>query len=144
MCVITRAESLSLSPKTRRRSGRLPARAVEFGGGDGVVFVDDGDDAELEQRGQRGAKILVPLRVEEIVFGQQHLRDAIAQLLEGVVVHAHQAALADRGAGLNRGHFRWAAKRARGAARPIPRRPRRPAGLRVPARRRLASDSAMP
>ncbi len=103
MCVITRAESLSLSPKMRTRSGPGGAagRAVEFCCGDGIVFVDDRDDAELKQRGQRGAKIFVPARIEKIVFGEEHLGDAIAQLIEGIVVHAHQAALADGGAGLH-------------------------------------------
>jgi len=55
----------------------------------------------LKQGGQRGAKILVPARIEEIVFGEEHLCDAEAQLIEGIVVHAHEAALADGGAGLH-------------------------------------------
>jgi hypothetical protein len=39
--------------------------------------------------------------VEKIVFGQQDLRDSEAELLKGIVVHAHQPALAHGGAGLH-------------------------------------------
>ena len=70
-------------------------------------------------------------RIEEIVFGEQHLGDAEAQLLESIVVHAHQAALADGGAGLHQGELRKAARRVRAAARPSRPRRRRPARLRV-------------
>ena len=43
----------------------------------------------------------MPARIEEIVFGEENLGDAEAQLIEGIVVHAHEAALADGGAGLH-------------------------------------------
>ena len=42
-------------------------------GDDGVVFVDDGDDAEFEQRAQRGTRIEIAFAVGEVGMGQQHL-----------------------------------------------------------------------
>ncbi len=97
---MTSAESLSLSPKTCARAP-LACGAIQLGRGDRIVFVDDGDYAEGQELGQRGAQILVARGVEEVVFGEQDLRDAVAQLIEGVVIEAHQAALADGGAGLH-------------------------------------------
>src|SRR5437879_7442043 len=41
--------------------------AVELGRGDGVIFVDYGDNAELKQSGERGAKVVVAPRIEKIV-----------------------------------------------------------------------------
>src|SRR5437899_9304502 len=69
---------------------RAAGGAIELGGGNGVIFVDDGDNAELKQSGERGAKVFVAARIEKIVFRQQDLCHAEAQLFKGIVVHAHQ------------------------------------------------------
>jgi hypothetical protein len=66
-----------------------------------VVLIHDGDDAEGEQSVQRAAQVGVALRVAEVVFGEQDLRDGAAVAVEGIVVQAHETRLADGGAGLD-------------------------------------------
>lgn len=79
--------------------------AVELEGGDGVVFVDDGDDAEGEEGVEGSAEVGVAGWVAEVVLGEKDLGDAAAEAIEGVVVDAHEAGLADGGAGLDLGEI---------------------------------------
>ena len=83
-----------------QRAQRVVVAELDLVGGDGVVFVDDRDDAELEQRAQRRARIEIALPVGEVVVRQQHLRGVQAVCAEARFVGLHQAHLADRGGGL--------------------------------------------
>jgi len=65
--------------------------------GDGVILVDDGNDAELQQRAEGVAEVEVPLAVEERAMGQQYLRDRLSVRGEVMIVGAHEDVLADRG-----------------------------------------------
>ena len=65
--------------------------------GDGVVLVDDGHDAEVEQPAERGPGVEVLLAHHEVERGEQHLAADHAVGGEAVLVHAHQAGLADGG-----------------------------------------------
>ena len=60
------------------------AGAIELERGDGVVLVDDGDDAELEQRVEGGAQVGVALGIEEVIFGEQDLGGGDVEVAEGV------------------------------------------------------------
>ena len=92
----TWAESWSLSPKRG---------ADQFLVGDDVVLVEDGDDVFVrEQMLDAALDVAVELAAVEVEVGEQHLRDADAGAAEGLVVEAHQARLAERGAGLQLGH----------------------------------------
>ena len=51
------------------------------------------------------AEVGVPGGVAEVVFGEEDLGDAAAEAVEGVVVDAHEAGLADGGAGLDLGEI---------------------------------------
>ena len=86
--------------------------SVELEGGDGVVFVDDGDDAEREEGVEGAAEVGVACGIAEVVLGEEDLGDAAAELVEGVVVDAHEAGLADGGAGLNLGEVGGACRKA--------------------------------
>jgi hypothetical protein len=77
----------------------------DFREGSRVVFVDDGDDAVLEQRDQRAAGVEVALVMFQVVVRQENLGDAKAGLGEEPFVQGHQARLADGGAGLQLGKF---------------------------------------
>ena len=70
--------------------------------GDGVVLVDDRNHAELEQAGQRLARVQVLLAVHEVERREQHLAAHEAVGVERVVVDPHEPALADGGDGLQR------------------------------------------
>ena len=76
-------------------------RTVELHRGDRVVLVDDGNHAEFEERVQRCAQVPVADGIEEVVFGEEHLRDAAAETIERIIVERHQARLANRSAGLH-------------------------------------------
>lgn len=53
---------------------------LQLGEGDGVVLVDDGDDAAVEQGDERVAGVKVALMVFEIVVREEDLRDVEAEL----------------------------------------------------------------
>ena len=68
---------------------------ADFLGGNGIVFIDDGDDALFEERGESVACIDKTLAVLHVGTRQQNLADA--HLVDGkkVFPHAHQLQLAD-------------------------------------------------
>src|SRR5579875_1808178 len=76
-------------------------RAIELHGGNGVVLVDDGNDAELKQRMQGRAEVRVADGIAEVVFREKHLRDAATEAIERIVVERHETRLADGRAGLH-------------------------------------------
>ena len=82
---------------------------IQFSSGDGVVLVDHGNHAHREQSDQRGAEVAEAGGIAKIVFRQQDLRGAAAQLVERIVVDRHQAALSDGRARLNLRKLRRAA-----------------------------------
>ena len=69
---------------------------------EGVVLVDDGHGAELEQSRERLAGVEVLPALDEVVRNEQHLGGHQAVRREDVVVGAHQAALPGRGKRLQR------------------------------------------
>ena len=76
----------------------------DFIHGDGVVFVDDGDDAPFHQGRKRVADVEKPFAVGEVAHGQQDLGHVEAVLAECVGIDAHEPALADGRSGLFLGH----------------------------------------
>ena len=56
----------------QRAQGVVVAKA-DFVGDDGVVFVNDGHHAEIEQRSQGAAGIEVALAIRQVIVGQQDL-----------------------------------------------------------------------
>ncbi|MDB6122290.1 MAG: Phosphoglucomutase/phosphomannomutase [Pedosphaera sp.] len=77
----------------------------QFGEGDGVVFVDDGDDAMLEQGDEGVARVEMAFVALQIFVGEQHLGDVEIVFGEQRLVGGHEAGLADGGAGLLFGQF---------------------------------------
>ncbi len=72
--------------------------------GDGVVFVDDGDDVPLHEGGEGVLHVDEPLAVRQIVHGEKDLGYVDLMLAKGIGVDAHDPALPDGGAGLLLGH----------------------------------------
>ena len=79
---------------------RVVVAEADLVDGDGVVLVDDGDDAEPEQRAQRRARVEIALAVGEVLVGEQDLRGREVVLAEARFVGLDQAHLADGGRGL--------------------------------------------
>ncbi len=77
------------------RSGRF-----QFGGGNRVIFIDDGKHAEAEQLFHGVLQVRVAPPIREIFLGEQYLRDFYVPGGEKILVRVHQQALADGGAGL--------------------------------------------
>ena len=73
---------------------------LDFGKRHGVVFVDDGYDAAVEQCDERVARIEMTFVMLEIIVREQHLRDAQIVRGEKFFVNGHEPRLADGGAGL--------------------------------------------
>ncbi|MNX48816.1 hypothetical protein D3C86_794090 [compost metagenome] len=69
---------------------------LDLGGGHGVVLVDDGDDAMIEQGAQGVAGIEVTLPVLQIGAGQQHLADVQPVEVEQVLPYPDELGLAHR------------------------------------------------
>ena len=70
---------------------------ADFFGGDGVVFIDNRHHLLLEKGIQGVARVQVARPVGKIGAGEQHLGDAGIVDGEDLLVHSHQARLADRG-----------------------------------------------
>jgi hypothetical protein len=83
----------------QRAQGVVVAKA-DFFGGDGVVFVDDGDDVEFEQGAQGRAGVEVAAAIRHVFVREQHLRGVQAVAAKAAFVHLYQAHLADGGGGL--------------------------------------------
>lgn len=69
-------------------------------GGDGVVLVDDGDGAHLQELVQGAVGVAVVTAAAGVVGGEEHLADADAVAREGGGVAGHEEALSDAGGGL--------------------------------------------
>src|SRR5271165_1426128 len=82
---------------------------VQLGGGDGVILVDNGNHSQCEQRDQRGAEVAVASGVAKIVFRQQNLCRVAPELVKGVVIDRHEAALSDGRTSLNLRELSWTA-----------------------------------
>jgi len=67
---------------------------------DGVVFVDDRDDAQREKRAQRRSCVEIALAVREIFVRQQNLGGHQIVLPEAGFVHLDETHLPDGGGGL--------------------------------------------
>ena len=76
--------------------GREPVVVAEADlmGGDGVVFVDHGHDAEVQQPVQGAQGVGVLAAAHEVFGGEEHLADGDAVGPEGVGVAGHQQPLA--------------------------------------------------
>ena len=77
----------------------------DFGERHGVVFVDDGHDAAVEQCDERVARVEMALVMFEVVMREQHLRDVQIVPREKFRVNGHEPRLADGGARLQFGEF---------------------------------------
>ena len=73
---------------------RVVVPEADFIDGDGVVFIDDGDDPEFDQGGQGMACIHEAPAVRQILVCEQDLGNLSAQPLERFLVGPHEAALA--------------------------------------------------
>src|SRR5947209_16083549 len=73
---------------------------LQFSKGDGVVFIDDGDDTTLEQRDQCVASIEVPFVMFQIVMREEDLRHMQIEIGEESFVSRHQPGLPHCGASL--------------------------------------------
>ena len=80
---------------------------------DGVIFVDDGNDLGVEQRGEGVARVVGPRAIGQIGVGEQDLGDREFVAGERLFVGAHEDALPGRGRRLEQRHFLWAARRGR-------------------------------
>ena len=79
---------------------RVVVPHLDLGGGDGVVLVDDGQSAQLQQALQGVFKVLPPLGVVHILAGEEDLSHRMVILEEQPVIGVHQLTLAHRGGGL--------------------------------------------
>ena len=68
---------------------------LDFVGDDRVVLVDDRNDAELEQGGERRSGVQIALAVGQVVVGQQDLRGVQPMLGKGAFIDLRQSHLAD-------------------------------------------------
>ena len=84
--------------------------------GDGVVLVDHGDDAQLQEPFEGGAGVQVLLADHEVVRHEQHLAGEEVMGGQGPLVDPHEPGLADRGHGLQRDGVAWAASPVRPTA----------------------------
>ena len=89
---------------------------ADFGGGDGVVFVDDRDAAQGQQRVQGLAGVQVAAAVLGVVQGQQQLGGGQVAGRQGLGPGLREADLADRGGGLFFLQFQALLGQAEGAA----------------------------
>ena len=78
-------------------------------GGHGVVLVDNGQRAQLQQPENGVAHVAAALLAADILAGEQHLRHRVVVFVEQLVVGVHQLALTHGGCGLLGGHVRRAA-----------------------------------
>ena len=84
---------------TKRRQ-RIIVAEFQFIHRDGVVLVNDRDDAALQQLVDRHQRVLHALAVREVVPGEQNLRHANAVGRKRFVVRLHEKRLADSCGGL--------------------------------------------
>ena len=77
----------------------------DFGKGDSVVFVDDGDNAVLEEADECVAGVQMALVMFEVGVREENLGDVEIVFGEKLFVSGHQARLAEGGAGLKFGEF---------------------------------------
>jgi hypothetical protein len=87
------------------RGQRIVVAELDFIDGDHVVFVDDGDDAVLEELEHGVAGIEVAAAVFEVVVGQQDLADAAFAAGEELVIGRHEPRLPDGGGHLQGGEI---------------------------------------
>ena len=80
--------------------GVVVADGRDLVGGNGVVFVDDRQRAQLQQAKNGVPHITAALLVLYILAGEQHLCHCVVVLVEQLVIGVHQLALADCGGGL--------------------------------------------
>ena len=75
---------------------RIVVAYADFIHGDRIVFIDDGDHAEPDQRIQGVACIEKPPPIGEVVVGKQNLRHLDVEPLKRFFVCPYEPALADR------------------------------------------------
>ena len=78
---------------------------ADFGDGDGIVFVDDGNDAVAMLGVDAIAEVEVAAAVFKVGAGDEDLADVEVVGTEGVGEHSHEDGLADGGGGLEEGQF---------------------------------------
>ena len=83
------------------------AAGLDLRGGDGVVFVDNGDDLHFQQSPEGAPQVLGPNGSLHILAGEQDLGNAAVILGKEGIVHMHHAALAHGGGRLLHPQFLW-------------------------------------
>ena len=78
------------------RRERIIVADPNFIDGHRVVFIDDGNDLEFDEGGQRVPGVQESTPVGQIVMGEKNLRDLDAEPLKGFFIGPHQPALSDR------------------------------------------------
>jgi hypothetical protein len=86
------------------RTERVVVPEPDFVGRDRVVFVDDRNHTETEQREQRRARVEITAPVREIFMRQENLRGVQVEARERGFISLHQSHLTDRGRGLQLVH----------------------------------------
>ena len=89
-------EQVGLHGVRHERRDPVVVAVAQLVAGDRVVLVDDRDAAELEQTLQRLAPVQVLVPIDEVVRVDEHLGTDQPVTGELVVVHLHEARLADR------------------------------------------------
>ncbi len=108
----------------------------------GVVLVDDGDHAELEQPAERLTGVEVLAAVDEVEGGEQDLAGDQPVAAEGVAPDPHQQVLAHRGHRLQRGQVRRAGRPSDRLVHPAAMAPEVTMTTRCPAARAWATSPA--
>jgi len=101
---VVRMTSKSAGRSDATSAGQLVVVAeLDFSERHGVIFVDDGYDAAVEQCDECIARVEMAFMMLEVFVGEQHLRDAQIVRGEKFFVNRHELRLADGGAGLQFG-----------------------------------------
>ena len=90
-------EEIGLDERGDQRAQVVVVADLDLLDGNGVVLVDDGQHAELEQGEQRVARVQIARPIGDVLRRQQHLPDRHAVALERDLVVPHQRRLADGG-----------------------------------------------
>ncbi len=90
-------EQVGVDQRRGQRREVVVVAEVELLHRDGVVLVDDRDDAEAEQRAQRMPRVQVPPAIGEVGVREQHLGDVPLVHGEAPRPGGHQRGLSDGG-----------------------------------------------
>ena len=93
-------KQVGIDERGRERTEPVIVAEFDFFDGDGVVFVDDRNDAPREQRVEGFAGAEVPGARFEVVVREENLGDVEIEFAENIAIERHEFALANGGGGL--------------------------------------------